>query len=85
VHTAAGPDGADGVLLGSAPAEFVARRAGRLVVGSGDHAFIERARQVRDRNVGVLVVARAAAVHGGWHAHGFPVLDLTRAAVPAAA
>lgn len=44
VHTARGPDGADLALLAHAAPEFVARRAGRMVVGSGDHIVADRAR-----------------------------------------
>ena len=57
--TAIGHDGADLALLAQAAPEFVARRAGRLVVGSGDHIFIRRALQVRELGVGVAVVAGA--------------------------
>ena len=58
VHAAQGCDGADLALLAHAAPEFVARRAGRLVVGSGDHIFADRARQVAARGVDVLVVSR---------------------------
>ncbi len=76
IHTAHGHDGADLALLAHAAPEFVSRRVGRLVVGSGDHAFISRAVQARHLGVGVVVVARGDAVHGGWRAHGFPVVEL---------
>ena len=77
VHTAHGADGADLALLVHAAPEFVSRRCTRLVIGSGDHIFISRALQVRALDVGVVVVSRPENVHGGWRAHGFPVLDLT--------
>jgi len=76
LHTASGPDGADLALLAHVGPEFVARRAGRLVIGSGDHVFIPRAIAARDRGVGVLVVGRRGAVSSGWRAHGFPVLAI---------
>ena len=78
VHTAHGRDGADLALLAHAAPEFVGRRAARLVIGSGDHVFIARALQARELGVGVVVVARGDSVHGGWRAHGFPVLDVGR-------
>lgn len=59
VHAARGRDGADLALLAHAAPEFVARRAGRMVVGSGDHIFADRARQVAAAGVEVLVVARS--------------------------
>jgi hypothetical protein len=74
-HAVCGPDAADEVLLENAPAEFVARRYGRLVIGSGDHKFVRRARELRDRRVGVLVVAPAGGCASGFRRHGFPVLD----------
>jgi hypothetical protein len=70
-----GPDAADDVLLGNAPAEFVVRRYGRLVIGSGDHKFVRRARDVQAREVGVLVVAPAGGCASGFRSHGFPVRD----------
>ncbi len=76
VHTAGGEDGADLALLTHAAPEFVERRAGRLVIGSGDHIFLQRALAVRNRGVGVLVVARPGTVCSGWRAHGFPVMHL---------
>jgi hypothetical protein len=85
LHTASGPDGADLALLAHAAPEFVERRAGRMVIGSGDHAFISRALAARARGVGVVVVARAASVAQGWHAHGFPVVALDAAPHRAAA
>src|SRR5438270_1347770 len=84
VHAANGPDGADLALLAHAAPEFVAGRASRLVIGSGDHIFIERALQARAAGVGVLVVSRPSAIHAGWRAHRFPIAALD-AAVPVAA
>ncbi len=84
-HAAAGRDGADLALLAHAAPEFVARRASRLVIGSGDHIFIERAVRARALGVGVVVVALASSVHGGWRAHGFPVRDIALGRVAIAA
>ena len=85
VHTACGTDGADLALLAHAAPEFVERRAGRLVIGSGDHAFIARALAARERGVGVLVVARARSACSGWYAHGFPVVSIDEVLAPLAA
>jgi hypothetical protein len=80
LRAAHGPDGADLALLAQCPPEFVARRAQRLVIGSGDHIFIERARAVRSSGVGVAVVARGAeSLAPGWRAYGFPVKLLDQA------
>lgn len=65
VHAVRGDDAADTVLLSMAPAELVARRYSRLVVGSGDAIFLPRALEARSRGVGVLVVSRADGVAKG--------------------
>ncbi len=65
-----GRDGADMILLAHAPADFVVRRAGRLVVGSGDHIFAARAAQVAASGVEVLVVARPESL--SWQLARFP-------------
>jgi hypothetical protein len=59
VHCARGADGADVMLLSLAPTELVTKRYVRLVIGSGDGIFAARAATVRERGVGVDVVARA--------------------------
>jgi hypothetical protein len=84
LRTASGPDAADARLLAGAEPEFVARRFGRLVIGSGDHGFIANACAARRTGVGVLVVARPDSLASGWAAHGFPIVPLTDT-VPAAA
>ena len=61
VHTAHGEDGADLVLLSHAPPELIVKRYSRLVVGSGDGIFANRARHARDLGVNVLVVSRPAS------------------------
>ena len=79
------PDGADLALLAHAAPEFVGRRAGRLVIGSGDHALIPRALAARALGVGVLVIARSRCVCSGWYAHGFPVVAIDEVLSPLAA
>ena len=73
LRTASGPDAADHRLQELAEPEFVARRFGRLVIGSGDHGFIAHACNARKAGVGVLVVARSGSLARGWRAHGFPI------------
>jgi hypothetical protein len=57
-----GPDGADRRLLEAATAEHIARRYGRLVVGSGDHAFEDLLRSVSGYGVPVMVVGRTMSI-----------------------
>jgi hypothetical protein len=57
VKLASGPDACDHVLLAEAPADWVAERFDRLVVGSGDGIFLELVAAVRERDVPVWVVA----------------------------
>ncbi len=78
LHAARGPDGADIALLAHAAPEFVARRAGRMVVGSGDHIFAERAQRVADSGVAVLVVARPES--RSWQLAQFPFRPFAPAA-----
>jgi hypothetical protein len=75
VHAVRGIDAADTTLLEYASPELVARRYGRLVIGSGDHSFIDRACAVRDRAVGVIVVSSPEGCAAGFSRHGFPVLS----------
>ena len=76
LRTASGPDAADHRLLDIATPEFVARRFGRLVIGSGDHVFIAHACATRTAGVGVIVVARPGSLANGWRSHGFPAIPL---------
>jgi hypothetical protein len=58
-HAVHGHDGADIMLLSLAPPELVVKRYRRLVVGSGDGIFANRAQIVHDGGITVDVVARA--------------------------
>ena len=58
VHATCGEDGADLMLLSLALPELIARRYGRLVVGSGDGIFAPRASDAQQRGVKVRVVTR---------------------------
>lgn len=55
-HLANGADGADRVLLAAGDAVWIAARFDRLVIGSGDHAFVELADEVRSLGARVDVV-----------------------------
>jgi hypothetical protein len=57
-HCAPGPHGADGKLLDAVTPHTIAIRYDRLVIGSGDGIFGDRARAVRAQGVEVSVVAR---------------------------
>ena len=57
VHCAPGRDGADGKLLDAVHPHTICTRYNRLVIGSGDGIFGDRAHAVRDRGVEVDVVA----------------------------
>jgi hypothetical protein len=57
-HAVHGHDGADLMLLSLSPPEWVAKRFDRLVIGSGDWIFANRAQTVSDRGVMVDVIAR---------------------------
>jgi hypothetical protein len=55
---ARGPQGADRKLLEASPLAWVARRFGRLAVGSGDGVFADRIAQARASGLAVQVVSR---------------------------
>jgi hypothetical protein len=69
-----GGDAADSVLLAQATAELVARRYDRLVIGSGDAIFLDRARTVRELGIGVLIVGRSDGVAGRYRRWAFPII-----------
>lgn len=75
LHAVSGNDAADHALLAHAPAELVARRYSRLVIGSGDGIFVARAVAARQAGVGVAIVAPAASCAARFHHRAFPVLD----------
>src|SRR5215213_11074025 len=74
-HAVHGRDGADTMLLSLAPPEYVVKRYGRLVVGSGDAIFARRAEAVRDGGLAVDVVARPDGC--STRLHRFPCTYLT--------
>ena len=65
VHTAIGEDGADLMLLSHAPPEWIAKRFGRLVVGSGDGIFAARATHAH----ALGVIASSPTTSGSRHEH----------------
>lgn len=77
LHATEGDDAADLMLLAHAPAELVIRRYSRLVVGSGDGIFVERAVAARAGGVGVAVIARADGCSTRFRRRAFPVLDFS--------
>ena len=68
-----GQDAADLYLLAGAPPEWVAKRFGRIVIGSGDHIFATRARTIRDLGVHVTVIARRDSLSGALQGQGFGI------------
>ncbi len=84
LHATEGEDAADQMLLAHAPAELVARRYSRLVVGSGDGIFVDRAVAARAGQVGVAVVARADGCSSRFRRRAFPILDFSTDGLQAA-
>ena len=58
IKLASGPDACDQVLVASAPVDWVADRFDRLVVGSGDHYFLDLVHAVRRQATPVWVVSQ---------------------------
>jgi hypothetical protein len=61
-HAGIGRDGADRCLLEDARPEWLCRRFGRLVIGSGDHYFADLANDALRAGLDVVIVARRNAV-----------------------
>jgi len=57
-----GRDGADDVLIAECDPDRLAARYDRVVIGSGDHAFIPLTNALRARGVVVVVVSRDRAL-----------------------
>jgi hypothetical protein len=62
VRLARGIDGADRILLDAAAPEYVVRHYRRVVVASGDHAFVDLVVELDRRGVEVTVVSRRDAL-----------------------
>jgi len=73
VHAVSGEDAADVMLLAHEPPELIVRRFARLVIGSGDHLFANRALATRDLGVPVTVVARPGSLSGELVGQGFGI------------
>lgn len=73
LRTASGPDGADLALIDAAPSSWVGTRFRRLVVGSGDHAFVPLAVDALEAGLEVVVVARRGTVAREFHRIGCEV------------
>lgn len=85
LHATCGPDAADEMLLGLISVEQTIARYERLVIGSGDGIFFDRAREVRDQAVPVVVVARPDGVAARFRRWAFPVVPFRLDAVASVA
>ena len=56
-----GHDGADRALIQNFDIDHAAKRFGAVVIGSGDHAFIDVAYRARQRGLKVVVVSRPSS------------------------
>ena len=79
-HSAIGADGADRVLLDVGTPGWIAQRFGRVVIGSGDHAFAELGRELLALGVQVIVVSGAGHRSRDLVGQGFGIrsIDLGR-------
>jgi hypothetical protein len=75
-RTANGSDGADRALLAHDTPERIALRFERLVIGSGDHAFVDLALAVQAMGVTVVVVSGRGFRSAEFGGHGFGVRNL---------
>jgi hypothetical protein len=76
VWCARGRDGAELRLMSEVSVDWVATRADELIIGSGDHLFVDYALAARARGVRVRVVGRHESIHHLFWVHGFEVIEL---------
>jgi len=82
-HSAVGADGADRVLLGVGTPGWVAQRFGRVVIGSGDHAFASFGRELQVLGVHVVVVSGAGHRSRDLAGNGFGIRSIDLGRLPA--
>lgn len=75
-YCARGVDGAELRLMAEVPVDFVVQRASELVIGSGDHLFLDYALDVRRAGVPVRIVARRRSIHHRYWTFGFDITVL---------
>jgi len=75
-RTANGSDGADRALLAHDTPERIALRFERLVIGSGDHAFVDLALAVQELGVTVVVITGRGFRSVDFVGHGFGLRTL---------
>ncbi len=76
VRCAYGQDGADLRLITDVPIDYVCDRADELIIGSGDHIFIDHAIAARDRGLRVRIVGPKFAIHHVYWQHDFEIIQL---------
>ena len=71
-----GHDGADRALIENFDIDHAAKRFDAVVIGSGDHAFIDVAYRARQRGLKVVVVSRPASLSRALATYADLVIDV---------
>jgi hypothetical protein len=71
-----GHDGADRALIENFDIDHAAKRFDTVVIGSGDHAFIDVAYRARQRGLNVVVVSRPASLSRALASYADLVIDV---------
>jgi len=73
-----GHDGADRALIDNFDVDHAATRFDTVVIGSGDHAFIDVAYRARQRGLKVVVVARPASLSRALATYADVIIDVPK-------
>jgi hypothetical protein len=76
VRPGRGHDGADRALIENFDIDHAAKRFDAVVIGSGDHAFIDVAYRARQRGLKVVVVSRPASLSRALATYADLVIDV---------
>jgi len=71
-----GADGADLALINSIDLDHIARRFDTIVIGSGDHRFLDVVYRARQRSLKVVVVSRRSSLSRALASYADIVIDV---------
>lgn len=71
-----GHDGADRALIENFDIDHAAKRFDTVVIGSGDHLFVDVAYRARQRGLNVIVVSRATSLSRSLASYADFVIDM---------
>ena len=76
VRPGSGEDGADRALIEGLDIEHIAGRFDSVVIGSGDHLFVDVAYRARERGLNVVVVSRPTSLSRSLASYADFIIDM---------